>query len=121
MNLCDLCNGARKNQHKPTIEVDIDGVLMVDTGRWDDYDKREFIQESVDKFKQLAQHYRLIANTSRKAEEAFWQTIRDFQSVGLDNVFECIYFDKPPAQYRIDDKAVNFQDIEDIRFLEELI
>jgi hypothetical protein len=116
-----MCYGAKKNMDKETIIIDIDGVLMYDTGRWDDYNNREFIESNLDAIWQLKQHYRLIAYTSRKAEEGFWQTIRDFQRMKLDYIFECIYFDKPIGKFYIDDKAVNFESVEDIKFLIERI
>jgi hypothetical protein len=93
-------------KRKKQIAIDIDGVIIEDTGRWDDYSNRKFISGAIEKIKQLSEVYDIVFYTSRKTEEAFWPTIEMFYNAGLDEVSLGIYFDKPICDFYIDDKAI---------------
>ena len=94
--------------YSKVIVLDLDGIICEETGRWTDFDKRHMLPVALHVIPTLCDEgYIIDVYTARRSEEAFWDTIRFFQTYELDQFIRRIVFDKPIGIIYVDDKSVS--------------
>ncbi len=90
---------------KKRIVVDLDGVIC-NEGSYLEYSHRVVLSNVKERLKKLSEEYTIVVWTSRVGEESFWETISWLKQHGLDAYISCVLFDKPRAEYYVDDRSV---------------
>ncbi len=93
-----------------TFAVDIDGVLTLDIVHYTKFDKAKPDELVIDCVNEMyCDGHRIILHTSRREEDREI-TERWLKKHGVN--YHKIVFDKPLADYYIDNKAVNIKDFD---------
>ena len=94
-----------RDETKPVLVLDMDGVICNETDRWDDFDSRVMLEGVPEMLETLSKKYSIVLMTARVGREAFWATVRWLQIYLIDVYFDEVIFNKPIAEHYVDDKG----------------